>query len=57
MSSSLIIYSTVDGHTKSICEHIKNNFKSDENIKIVSLDDMQDLNSVSYTHLRAHETS
>ena len=44
MSSSLIIYSTVDGHTKSICEHIKNNFKSDENIKIVSLDDMQDLN-------------
>ena len=44
MSSSLIIYSTIDGHTKSICEHIKNNFKSDENIKIVSLDDMQDLN-------------
>ncbi len=44
MSSSLIIYSTVDGHTKSICEHIKNNFKSDANIKIVSLDDMQDLN-------------
>tara|TARA_Y100001970_G_scaffold131830_1_gene162594 strand:- start:815 stop:1342 length:528 start_codon:yes stop_codon:yes gene_type:complete len=37
MSDSLIIYSSTDGHTKTICERIKN-FSHDKNtIKIISL--------------------
>ena len=34
---SLIVYSSTDGHTKKICEVIKNNFKHKENINVISL--------------------
>ena len=44
MISSLIIYSSTDGHTKTICERIIN-FLKDENVtKLVSLDEAKNLN-------------
>ena len=43
MSSSLIIYSSTDGHTKTICERIIN-FSNDRNIvKIISLNEIEKL--------------
>ena len=49
MKKILIIYSTTDGHTKTICERIKNFSKSSNNIKIVSL------NEVSIRDLNTHQ--
>ena len=40
MSASLIIYSTTDGHTKTICERIKSYFKNEDDVKIISLEDL-----------------
>tara|TARA_B100001057_G_scaffold499005_1_gene607979 strand:- start:458 stop:985 length:528 start_codon:yes stop_codon:yes gene_type:complete len=37
MSSSLIIYSSTDGHTKNICERIMNFSNDADKVKIVSL--------------------
>ena len=37
MFEYLIIYSSTDGHTKTICETIKNHLKNKELVKIVSL--------------------
>ena len=34
----LIIYSSTDGHTKIICEKIRNNLKNSSNVELVSLD-------------------
>ena len=34
---SLIIYSSTDGHTKIICEKIKNNLENVNNITLISL--------------------
>ncbi len=39
MSASLIIYSSTDGHTKTICERMKNFSKNEEIIKIISLEE------------------
>ena len=39
MSTSLIIYSTTDGHTKTICYRIKSYFKNEDAVKIISLED------------------
>jgi len=39
MSGSLIIYSSTDGHTKTICERMKNFSKNKEMIKIISLEE------------------
>ena len=39
MSNSLIIYSSTDGHTKTICKKIANFLKNGDIVKIVSLDD------------------
>ena len=39
MSDSLIIYSTTDGHTKTICDRIKSYFKNEDDVKIISLED------------------
>ncbi len=44
MSSSLIIYSTTDGHTKSICQHISNFSKNKDKVEIVSLDEAVNYN-------------
>ena len=38
-SKLLILYSTVDGHTKSICEYINKKLKNKRNISISSLED------------------
>ena len=39
MFTSLIIFSTTDGHTKKICEIIKNFLNNEKLVKIVSLDE------------------
>tara|TARA_Y100000768_G_scaffold293505_1_gene227398 strand:+ start:108 stop:629 length:522 start_codon:yes stop_codon:yes gene_type:complete len=39
MSGSLILYSSTDGHTKTICERIKNFSKNKEMIKIIPLEE------------------
>ena len=39
MSASLIIYSSTDGHTKTICERMKNFSKNVEMVKIISLEE------------------
>ena len=65
MSASLIIYSSTDGHTKTICERITNFLNEANETKITSLDEATKLDlskfnriiigasirSVSYTHL------
>ena len=44
MSSFLVIYSSTDGHTKTICERIKN-FLNDENlVELYSLKDVKKIN-------------
>ena len=39
MHSTLIIYSSTDGHTKTICKRISNSLNNSNEIKIVSLDE------------------
>ena len=39
MFTSLIIFSTTDGHTKKICEKIANLLNNEKPVKIVSLDE------------------
>tara|TARA_B110001450_G_C17549970_1_gene452249 strand:- start:154 stop:693 length:540 start_codon:yes stop_codon:yes gene_type:complete len=48
MSSSLIIYSSTDGQTKTICEKIKSFSKNSESIKLISLGEANDLNLQTY---------
>ena len=38
-SKLLILYSTVDGHAKTICEYAQTKLKKDKDIVIASLDD------------------
>ena len=39
MSSFLIIYSSTDGHTKIICERIKNSLSDGNSVELLSLED------------------
>ena len=39
MSGSLIIYSSTDGHTKKICEQIKNFLDDGDLVELISLDE------------------
>ena len=39
MHSTLIIYSSTDGHTETICKRISNSLDSNNETKIISLDD------------------
>ena len=41
MSGSLIIYSSTDGHTKTICERISNFLDNKDEIKLTSLDEVE----------------
>ena len=52
-SKLLILYSTVDGHTKNICEYIYNKLKGKKRISIYSIEESENykLEAVSYTHL------
>ncbi len=43
MSGSLIIYSSTDGHTKTICERITNFSNDKEMVKIISLNEVSKL--------------
>ena len=43
MFTSLIIFSTTDGHTKKICEKIVNFLNNEKLVKIVSLDEARNL--------------
>ena len=43
-SKLLILYSTVDGHTKNVCEYINKKLKNKRNISIFSLEDSVKLN-------------
>ena len=44
MSGSLIIYSSTDGHTKTICERIANFLDNKDEIKLISLDEAEKFN-------------
>ena len=48
MSSSLIIYSSTDGQTKTICEKIKSFSKDSESIKLISLKEANDFDLQFY---------
>ncbi|QIZ21053.1 menaquinone-dependent protoporphyrinogen IX dehydrogenase [Candidatus Pelagibacter giovannonii] len=48
MPGSLIIYSSTDGQTKTICEKIKSFSKNSESIKLISLEEASDFNLQSY---------
>ena len=41
MPGSLIIYSSTDGHTKTICERISNFLDNNDEIKLTSLDEVE----------------
>ena len=43
-SRLLILYSTVDGHTKNICEYISKKLKNRKNISIYSLEESNKTN-------------
>ena len=43
MPDTIIIYSSTDGHTKTICRRLTNFLKDGDEIKIVSLDDINAL--------------
>ena len=40
----LILYSTVDGHTKNICEYIYNKLKNKKKIDLISIEESSDFN-------------
>ena len=48
MSGSLIIYSSTDGQTKTICEKIKSLSKNSESVKLISLEEASNFNLQSY---------
>ena len=51
MSNFLIIYSSTDGHTKTICERISN-FLNNENLaELVSLKDAKEINLSNYKNI------
>jgi len=51
MSGSLIIYSSTDGQTKTICEKIKSFSKNNESVKLISLEEAHDFNLQSYENI------
>ena len=51
MSSSLIIYSSTDGHTKTICERIQSSSYNINSIKIISIDNVEEENLTSYSKI------
>ena len=56
MKSSLIIYSSTDGHTKKICKYILSIIEQKYNTKLISINSvhfeaLEEYDPVSYTHL------
>ena len=50
-SKLLILYSTVDGHTKNICEYIKNKLKNKRKINISSIEKYEKSNLLEYDEI------
>lgn len=48
MKNALIIFSTVDGHTKKICEYIADKIKTNYSITLLSIDNTEKVNLLSY---------
>ena len=51
MFGYLIIYSSTDGHTKIICERIKNFLNDGDQVKLVSLDEAKILNLSNFKQI------
>ena len=51
MINSLIIYSSTDGHTKTICKRIINFLKDENAAKLISLDEAKDLNLSDFNRI------
>ena len=51
MFGYLIIYSSTDGHTKIICERIKNFLNDGDQVKLVSLDEAKILNLSNFNQI------
>tara|TARA_B100000989_G_scaffold102494_1_gene74953 strand:- start:255 stop:776 length:522 start_codon:yes stop_codon:yes gene_type:complete len=48
---SIIIYSSTDGHTKKICEAIRENFNNKESVEILPIEDAFNLNIKNYDQI------
>ena len=51
MHSNLIIYSSTDGHTETICKRISNYLDNMNEIKIMSLDDALKINLSTFNKI------
>ena len=51
MSDFLIIYSSTDGHTKTICEHMINLLDDGSLVKLVSLDEATKFNLIEFNKI------
>ena len=51
MSDFLIIYSSTDGHTKTICEQIINFLNNGNSVKLVSLDEATKFNLIEFNKI------
>ena len=50
-SKLLILYSTIDGHTKNICEYINKKLKNKKNVSISKLEDSEKLNLKNFDEI------
>ena len=48
MPNTLIIYSSVDGHTKKICDKIEMTIANSDRVETVSIDDVYNKDLVTY---------
>ena len=51
MTNTLIIYSSTDGHTKTICKRLTNFLKNRDEIKVISLDDAKKFKLSEFTKI------
>ena len=51
MTNTLIIYSSTDGHTKTICKRLTNFLKNRDEIKVISLDDAKKFELSEFTKI------
>ena len=51
MTNTLIIYSSTDGHTKTICKRLTNFLKDRDEIKVISLDDAREFELSEFTKI------
>ena len=51
MTNTLIIYSSTDGHTKTICKRLTNFLKKRDEIKVISLDDAKEFELSEFTKI------